>query len=119
LTLIFAGLVLVAGLAHVIGIGLEEQDLTDALVGIDLRRQRGRIGDFEGDVAFPLGLEGRDVGNDSAASVGGLASAKLLGGTMQTSPSNSTKLFGSNPFGSTIADKALVKILNSRATRIS
>jgi len=47
------------------------------------------------------------------------ASAKLLGGTMQTSPSNSTKLLGSNSLGSTIAERTLVKILNSGATRMS
>jgi len=47
------------------------------------------------------------------------ASAKLLGGTMHTSPSNSTKLFESKCLGSTMAESTLVKILNSGATRIS
>src|SRR3990170_6754846 len=47
------------------------------------------------------------------------ASANELGGTMQTSPTNSTKDFGSNRFGSTTAERALVKILNSGATRMS
>jgi hypothetical protein len=47
------------------------------------------------------------------------ASAKLLGGTMQTSPSNSTKQLLSKFFGSTIEFRTLVKIRNSRATRMS
>jgi hypothetical protein len=47
------------------------------------------------------------------------ASAKELGGTMHTSPSNSTKLFGSKCLGSTIEFSTLVKILNSGATRMS
>ena len=38
---------------------------------------------------------------------------------MQTSPSNSTKDFGSKCFGSTIEFSTFVKILNSRATRMS
>src|SRR3989475_5819582 len=46
------------------------------------------------------------------------ARANELGGTMQTSPLNSTNDFGSNRFGSTTADRALVKILNSGATRM-
>src|SRR5437773_11404587 len=46
-----------------------------------------------------------------------LASAKEFGGTMQTPPVNSTKEFGSKRFGSTTADRACVKSLNSGATR--
>src|ERR1700704_3948890 len=46
------------------------------------------------------------------------ASANEFGGTMHTSPVNSTNDFGSNCFGSTIADSAFVKILNSGATRM-
>src|SRR5438309_9430201 len=42
-----------------------------------------------------------------------------VGGTMQTSPLNSTNDFGSNRFWSTPADGALVKILNSGATRMT
>ena len=38
---------------------------------------------------------------------------------MHTSPSNSTKLLGSKAFGSTIELSTFVKILNSRATRMS
>ena len=48
-----------------------------------------------------------------------LASANEFGGTMQTSPVNSTNDFGSNRFGSTTAERTLVKILNSGATRMS
>jgi len=48
-----------------------------------------------------------------------LASTKEFGGTMQTSPVNSTNDFGSKRFGSTTADNAFVKILNSGATRMS
>src|SRR5690242_1984667 len=47
------------------------------------------------------------------------ASANELGGTMQTSPSYSTNDFGSNDLGSTIELITLVKIRNSRATRMS
>src|SRR5437762_1667611 len=48
-----------------------------------------------------------------------LASANEFGGTMQTSPSNSTKDFGSNCLGSTMELRTLVKMRNSRATRMS
>src|SRR3954454_1016631 len=47
------------------------------------------------------------------------ASAKELGGTMQTSPSNSTNDLGANAFGSTMELRTVVKIRNSRATRMS
>src|SRR5689334_18989276 len=47
------------------------------------------------------------------------ARAKEFGGTTQTSPVYSTKDFGSKPLGSTMADRAFVKILKSRATRMS
>src|SRR5882762_11907887 len=47
------------------------------------------------------------------------ASAKEFGGTMHTSPANSTNDLGSNCLGSTTAERALVKILNSGATRMS
>src|SRR5262245_20239106 len=48
-----------------------------------------------------------------------VASAKEFGGTMQMSPANSTNDLGSKCFGSTTADSAFVKILNSGATRMS
>jgi hypothetical protein len=47
------------------------------------------------------------------------ASAKELGGTMQTSPSNSTNDFGSKFLGSTIELRTFVNIRNSRATLMS
>src|SRR5947207_14747762 len=47
------------------------------------------------------------------------ASANELGGTMQTSPVNSTNDFGSKCLGSTTAEGALAKILNSGAARMS
>src|SRR2546428_9119790 len=47
------------------------------------------------------------------------ASANELGGTMQTSPANSTNDRGSKCLGSTTAESALVKIRNSGATRMS
>src|SRR5881409_3166887 len=45
------------------------------------------------------------------------ARAKLFGGTMQTSPSNSTKQLLSKFLGSTMELRTLVKMRNSRATR--
>src|ERR1700681_7787 len=71
LTLIFAAAVLVRGLADLVG--LEEDDLRDALVGVDLRRQRSRVGKLQRDIAFPLRLERRDVDDDAAAGVRALA----------------------------------------------
>jgi hypothetical protein len=47
------------------------------------------------------------------------ASAKLLGGMMQTSSLKSTKLFSSKFFGSTTVLWMLVKTLNSGAQRMS
>src|SRR5438876_11798101 len=47
------------------------------------------------------------------------ASAKEFGGTMQTSPSNSTNERGSNCFRSTIELNTYVKIRYFRATRMS
>src|SRR3972149_1476564 len=47
------------------------------------------------------------------------ASANEFGGTIHTSPLKSTMLFGSNCFGSTMAECTLVNIMNSSATRMS
>src|ERR1700756_3357569 len=47
------------------------------------------------------------------------ASANEFGGTMQTSPLNSTRERESKCFGSTMVELTLVKIRNSSATRIS
>ena len=48
-----------------------------------------------------------------------LARAKELGGTMQLSPSTSTKLRSSNAFGSTTAEWMLVKTLKAEPQRTS
>ena len=47
------------------------------------------------------------------------ASAKELGGMMQTSPLKSTKFFSSKSLGSTMVELTLVKILNSVEQRMS
>src|SRR5688572_20916840 len=72
-----AGLVLI--LACLVGVtggtdalALEEDELCDALVGVDLGRQGGGVGDFEGDLALPLGLDGGHVDDDAAAGISGL-----------------------------------------------
>ena len=43
-----------------------------AFVGVNLGRQRGRIGKFQGDMTFPLGFQGSDIDDDPAARVGAL-----------------------------------------------
>src|SRR5215469_15592824 len=53
----------------------EKEDLGDSLVGVDLGRQRRGVADLQRYVALPLRLEGRDVRDDAAASIGGLAHA--------------------------------------------
>src|SRR6185437_5662087 len=75
LRLVLALLVLVAPLADVILVRLEEQHLRDALVGVDLGGQGSGVRNLERHVAFPLGLEGRDVRYDAAAGIGTLAHA--------------------------------------------
>ena len=67
LRLIFAFAVGIAGLADFVR--LKEQNLTQAFVGINTRRQRRGVGDFERDEAFPLRLERRDVDDDAAAGI--------------------------------------------------
>src|SRR6185295_17755042 len=64
LPLVLATAVLVRGLAHLIG--LEEDHLRDAFVGVDLRGQRRRVGELERDEALPFGLKRRYVYDDSA-----------------------------------------------------
>src|SRR6266542_1406582 len=56
-------------------IGLEKEDLGDPLVGVDLGRQRRGVADLERHEAFPLGLERRDIRDDAAAGIRGLAHA--------------------------------------------
>src|SRR5664280_1541200 len=61
LLLILSLAVGVAGLAHVVGIGLEEEDLAQALVGVDARRQWRGVRDLERHKSLPLRLERGDV----------------------------------------------------------
>src|SRR5215207_9785731 len=67
LVLVLAALVGVAGAAH--GVGAQEEDLGDALVGVDLGRQRRRVADLDGHLAAPLRLQGRYVDNYAATRV--------------------------------------------------
>jgi hypothetical protein len=60
--------ILVTGLANLVR--LEEENLAEALVGVDLRRQRRGVRDLERDEAFPLRFDWRDVHDDPAARVG-------------------------------------------------
>src|SRR4029079_16259923 len=71
LALVLSGLVAVRDLARLVA--FEEQHLGDAFVRIDLRRQRRGVADLERHVTLPLGLERRDVRDDAAPRVGGLA----------------------------------------------
>src|SRR4029077_19903065 len=75
LRLILAFLVLIADLALVSLIGREEQHLGNPLVGVDPRGERRRVRDLERDKPLPLGLERRDVRDDTTASVGALPHA--------------------------------------------
>src|SRR5438094_831711 len=74
LPLILAAAVLVRCVAHLVG--FEEDHLRNALVGIDLRRQRRRIREFERHVAFPFGLEGSYVYDNSATCIGRFSKAQ-------------------------------------------
>ena len=125
----------VADLADLVG--LEEEDLAEAFVGIDARGQRRGVGDFEGDEAFPLGLERGDVDDDAAAGVGGFADAdgedvagdfEVLDGAGEgegvgrdddAGRLTVTKERSSKALGSMMAELTLVKILNSSETRRS
>src|ERR1019366_8043458 len=73
LALVLAAAVLVARLADLVA--LEEDDLSAALARVDLGRQRCRVAEFQRHVPLPLGLERRDVDDDSAARIGTLAEA--------------------------------------------
>src|SRR5690606_3174305 len=73
LALILATPILVRHLALLVG--FEEQHLCHTLVGVDLGRQRGGVGELQGHMAFPLGFQRGDVDNDTAAGVGALAQA--------------------------------------------
>lgn len=65
--------ILIRGLADFIG--LKEQHLGAAFASVNLGGERGGVAEFEGHVAFPLGLKRRDVDDDAAAGVGGFAQA--------------------------------------------
>src|SRR5690554_888219 len=54
-------------------IRLEEQHLGHTFIGVDLGRQIGGVGEFQGDLPFPLRLQRSDVNDDSATGVGALA----------------------------------------------
>src|SRR4051794_23072183 len=56
-------------------VALKEEDLGDALVRVNLCGERRRIRDFNRHMALPFRLERRDVDDDPAAGVGGLAEA--------------------------------------------
>src|SRR5688572_11118369 len=71
LPLILALLVAIRDLGRLAS--LEEQDLRDPFVRVDLRWQRRRVRDLQRDEAFPLRLERRDVRDDPASRVRGLA----------------------------------------------
>jgi cyanophycin synthetase len=71
--LVLAAAVAVRGRADLVG--LEEQHLRHAFVGVDLRRQRRGVGELQRHVAFPLRLQRRHVDDDAAARVGALAQA--------------------------------------------
>src|SRR5687767_19514 len=64
LILILALFVAVACLTD--GIAAQEQNLRDALVGVNLRGKRGCVADFDGDLAAPLRLQGSYVHDDTA-----------------------------------------------------
>jgi hypothetical protein len=73
LLLVFAGFVFVADVGWLVA--LEEEDLAQALIGVNLGGQGRAIGDFKRDKAFPLRLKGGYVDDDAAAGVRGLADA--------------------------------------------
>src|SRR5205807_8744773 len=71
LTLVFPFLVLVGD--RRLFVAAKEENLGDPFVRVDLRGKGSGVRDFECDVPLPLGLEGRDVGDDAAARVRRLA----------------------------------------------
>src|SRR3954464_15096923 len=75
LLLVLALLVGIAGLADIIRVGFEEEDLANPFVGVNLGGQGSGITDLQGDEPFPLRLEGSHVGDDTAAGVGGFPQA--------------------------------------------
>src|SRR5262249_8643297 len=67
LVLVLALLVGVAGAAD--RVGAEEEDLGDALAGVDLGRQGRGVADLDGPLAAPLRLQGRYIHDDPATRV--------------------------------------------------
>ena len=64
------------GVSHLtLLVPLEEEHLGDSLVGVDLRRQRGGVGDFDRDVPLEFRFERGDVDDNAAARIGGFAQA--------------------------------------------
>ena len=72
LILIFAAPGFVANFAL---LTLKEQELYDALVGIDAAVGTRGVREFQRQVPAPARLGGGEVGNDAAAGIGGLADA--------------------------------------------
>src|ERR1700689_2257423 len=71
LTLIFPCSICVAGFTR---LGRrKEDDLSEPFVRVNARRQRRRIGDFQGDMTFPLWLQRRHVHDYAAPCIGALA----------------------------------------------
>src|SRR5208282_2606426 len=73
LPLVLAAAIPVRGFAYFVR--LEKQHLRDALVGINLRRQRRRVGKLQRYVPLPLRFQRRDVDDDAAPGIGRFAQA--------------------------------------------
>jgi len=73
LRLVFALFIFVRHFA--LFIGGEKDHLAQAFVGINFGGQGSGVADFERHEAFPLRLEWRDIDDDSAARISGLADA--------------------------------------------
>lgn len=71
--LVFAVAVGVGGGA---GVAFEEEELDDAFVGVDAAVGVGGVADFEGEVSFPSGFGGGEVGDAADAGVGAFADAE-------------------------------------------
>src|SRR5205823_5820461 len=73
LVLVLPLLISITGLAHFVT--AQEQNLSNAFVGVDLRGQWGRVADLERDLAAPFRLQRRHVDDDAAAGISTLANA--------------------------------------------
>ena len=70
---VFSSPICVTGLAY---LGGEEKDnLGEAFVRVDSRRQWRRVGNLQGHMPFPLRLKWSHIHDDATAGVGGLAQA--------------------------------------------